>query len=101
MTVSLIFCKYNLNLFRYFLETNELAKKLNELSEKSANEKVEIKIEFDGKINNIKTKFNVFEQKTDVVIKNLRADLGNNSKQNERNIEMNRKELRKSDFNFI
>jgi len=78
-----------------------LAKKLNELSEKSANEKVEIKIEFDGKINNIKTKFNVFEQKTDVVIKNLRADLGNSSKQNERNIEKNRKELRKSDFNFI
>jgi len=78
-----------------------LAKKLNDLSEKSANEKVEIKIEFDRKINNIKTKFNVFEQKTDVVIKNLRADLGNNSKQNERNIEMNRKELRKSDFNFI
>ena len=78
-----------------------MAKKLNDLSEKSANEKVEIKIEFDRKINNIKTKFNVFEQKTDVVIKNLRADLGNNSKQNERNIEMNRKELRKSDFNFI
>ena len=78
-----------------------MAKKLNELSEKSANEKVEIKIEFDGKINNIKTKFNVFEQKTDVVIKNLRADLGNSSKQNERNIEKNRKELRKSDFNFI
>ncbi len=34
-----------------------------------------------------------FEQKTNEVVKNLRDDLGNISKQNERNIEMIRKDL--------
>jgi len=34
-----------------------------------------------------------FEQRTNEVVKNLRDDLGNISKQNERNIEMIRKDL--------
>ena len=41
-----------------------------------------------------------FEQKTNEVIKNMRVDLGDISKQNERNMEMIRKDLCKSEFYF-
>ena len=39
-----------------------------------------------------------FEQKTNEVIKNMRVDLGDISKQNERNMEMIRKDLCKSEL---
>jgi ATP-dependent Clp protease ATP-binding subunit ClpB len=42
-----------------------------------------------------------FEQKTNEVVKNLRDDLGNISKQNERNIEMIRKDLCKLVLHFL
>ena len=41
-----------------------------------------------------------FEQKTNEVIKNMRVDLGDISKQNERNMEMIRKDLCKSELYF-
>jgi hypothetical protein len=42
-----------------------------------------------------------FEQRTNEVVKNLRDDLGNISKQNERNIEMIRKDLCKLELYFL
>ena len=42
-----------------------------------------------------------FEQKTNEVVKSLRSDLGNISTQNERNIEMIRKDLCKLVLHFL
>jgi hypothetical protein len=42
-----------------------------------------------------------FEQKTNEVVKSLRSDLGNISTQNERNIEMIRKDLCKLELHLL
>jgi hypothetical protein len=76
-----------LNLLRYFLESNEFKKKLdqltsdqidllqkyNDLQTKSAKEKAEIKIEFDSKINKMKTEFDVKFDKKGMTLKKCRT----------------------------
>ena len=78
-----------MNLLIYFLESNEfknkldqltsdqidLLRKYNDLQTKSANEKAEIKIEFDSKISKMKAEFDVKFDKKGMKIKKMRSYL--------------------------